>query len=332
MPAPPRDTWRNRDGVKPVQPHRGVTILPVEGFTKGNRNGIRPIAPGRDLSDIIDKGARAGLPDVKPSPIAAAPELGDNDRRKFRRIAIPSQEIIKRQVVTRNPVVTKNPNSDSSNGIVGQRERKVIVPRNPENSKSTPIFRDRGTDRGVDKRQRMDGGSSDSHQNNGQNNDSDGARRTPKIRVPLPSPADKVETDGSTHERKQKHEDSANSDQQRRPNVNNDRPADGPRRVQEQPPAQRNKENSSNDQHRDGQDQRRDKRPPTSEAKPREDARPKERVEEPRHPDRSSPPPQPRVEPRQERSNSDNQSKQERRQENQQRQERAPQEDQRKKP
>jgi len=332
MPAPPRDTWRNRDGVKPVQPHRGVTILPVEGFTKGNRNGIRPIAPGRDLSDIIDKGARAGLPDVKPSPIAAAPELGDNDRRKFRRIAIPSQEIIKRPVVTRNPVVTKNPNSDSSNGIVGQRERKVIVPRNPENSKSTPIFRDRGTDRGVDKRPRMDGGSSDSHQNNGQNNDSDGARRTPKIRVPLPSPADKVETDGSTRERKQKHEDSANSDQQRRPNVNNDRSADAPRRVQEQPPVQRNKDNSSNDQHRDGQDQQRDKRPPTSEAKPREDARPKERVEEPRHPDRSSPPPQPRVEPRQERSNSDSQSKQERRQENQQRQERAPQQDQRKKP
>jgi len=269
------------------------------------------------------------LPDVKPSPIAAAPELGDNDRRKFRRIAIPTQEIIKRPVVTRNPVVTKNPSSDGSNGIVGQRERRVIVPRSPDNSKSTPIFRDRGTDRGVERRPKMDGGSSDSRQNNGQNNDSDGARHT-KIRVPLPSPADKVETDGSAREKRQRRDDSSNTDQQRRPIFNYDRPADSPRRVQEQPPVQRNKDNSSNDQSRDGQDHQRDKRPPTSDSKPREDARPK--AEEPRHPDRSNPPQQPRVEPRQERSNSDNQSKQERHQENQQRQERAPQQDQHKKP
>src|SRR5262249_27225850 len=144
-------------------------------------------------------------------------------------------------------------------------------------TKSTPIFRERGTDSGVDRRPKTDAGSSDSHQNNGQDNshnkagqnngqsnDSDGGRHT-KIRVPLPSPTDKVETE---REKRQKRDDSANSDQQRRPIFSNDRPADSPRRLQEQPPVQRNKDNSSNDQRRDGQDHQRDNRPPDS--KPRE--------------------------------------------------------------
>ena len=105
---------------------------------------MRPGAPSRELSDWISKDTRSGLPDIKPSPIAAAPELAENDSRRSRRIAVPSNEIIRRAVVTRNPKV------DSSAGTAVARERRFISPRKPENQ--DPALKERGSERSFERR------------------------------------------------------------------------------------------------------------------------------------------------------------------------------------
>ena len=119
------DRWR-RPGQTgfPRPPHdgNGVTILPVDGFTRADRSRIRPIAPDKDLNGWIGHGARPGLPDIKPAPIAIAP-LPRDDRRT--RIAIPTEDLIRRSVVTRNRPI------DSQLTAGPPRERRLIAPRSP---------------------------------------------------------------------------------------------------------------------------------------------------------------------------------------------------------
>jgi hypothetical protein len=315
---------RDGSGIRPPQLHHGVTILPFEGFARGNRSGLRPGAPGRELSDWINKGARSGLPEMKPSPVAAAPELGENDRRRSRRIAVPANEIIRR------PIVTRNPNADSPARDGAPRERRVISPRNPEAVTQSPALRQRGPDLGQDRRQKPSASSADSQAGA----DSGGRRTSPKIQVPLPAPSEKVDGNGSARERKRANEgDSAAETPASKPEGGASAAKEERRRArQEQSPAPKPRESyPSADQQRDNETRSRERKPPTSDAKPREDAQPRSRAEEPaRSHDRGASAPQ--VAPRQERPNSGNQARQEPRQEKEQRQERQQQQEQRKKP
>ena len=305
-----------------------MTIMPVEGFARGNRSGVRPTAPGRELSDWINKGARSGLPEMKPSPVAAAPELGENDRRRSRRVAVPPNEIIRR------PIVTRNPDADSPARAGAPRERRVISPRNPEAVTQGPALRERGPargpERGQDRRPKPPAPSADSQAGA----DSGGGRTSPKIRVPLPAPSEKTDGNPSVRERRRAHEGvSAAETPVRKPDGNTDAAREERRRArQEQSPAPKPREtNPSADQQRDNDTRSRERKPPTSDAKPREDARPRSRAEEPaRSHDRGASPPQ--AAPRQEPPNSGNQARQERHQEKEQRQERQQQPEQRKKP
>jgi len=112
-----------RYGIRP--PARGVTVVPLEGFTRSDRNRIRPSAPTTDVADWIRKGARAGLPDIAPTPATSAPVIEAGERGNRRRVAVPPGGVINRPVVTRNrtddPVAGNQP-----------RERRLINPRRPE--------------------------------------------------------------------------------------------------------------------------------------------------------------------------------------------------------
>src|SRR6185369_12127720 len=97
--------------------------------------------------DWINKGARAGLPVMNPTPIATAPKLGENDRRNSRRIAVPPNEVIGR------PVVTRNPNADSTAQFGNARERRLISPRTPNGQ--SPALIERGSDRRSERRPKV---------------------------------------------------------------------------------------------------------------------------------------------------------------------------------
>ncbi|MEK6322637.1 MAG: DUF6600 domain-containing protein [Acidobacteriota bacterium] len=322
LPYPsPRDGSRRPDdgrlGIRPPQPRHGVTILPVEGFTRGDRSGVRPVAPGRELSGWINKGARAGLPEMKAPPVAAAPALGDNDRRSSRRIAVPPNEIIRR------PVVTRNPNADSSARLGAPRERRLISPRNPGAITQGPALRERGSERGSERRPRTSAPSADSQTGA----DSGGERHSPKIRVPLPAPADKVDGDDPAQRRRRAREGDPAAE---RPAQKSEGGADGTggERRHRRPdpsatPAPR-ESNPTGDRQSDNEARPRERRHPNSDPKPNEESRQRTRSEEPARP-RDHGASSPRAEPRQER--------QERHQEKEQRQqERQQQQEQRKKP
>ncbi len=311
----------NSKSDRPPQLHHGVTILPADGFARGNRSGVRPVAPSRELSDWINKGARSGLPDMKPSPVAAAPELAENDRRRSHRIALPANEIIRR------PVVTRNPKADASAQLGAPRERRVISPRNPEAVTQGPVLRERGAERGFDRRPKPPVPSADP--NAGADS---GGRPSSKIRVPLPAPTEKGDGDASARERKRAREGNSVAEPPASgPDGGNNAAKEERRRArQEQPLTPKPREsNPSADQQRDSETRARERRPPTSDPKPREDAQQRSRAEDRPH-DRGAP--APRVEPKQDRPNSDNQARQERHQEKEQRQERQQQQEPRKRP
>ncbi|HEX8185111.1 MAG TPA: DUF6600 domain-containing protein, partial [Blastocatellia bacterium] len=147
-----RDGWKRPDargGIRPPRSSNGVTILPVDGFTRPDRSRVRPIAPDKDMHDWISKGARPGLPEITPLPIAAAPALGEDGERRSRRIAIPPGEIISR------PVVTRNRPAESQAGAAAPRERRLILPRSPETSGDSSPRKERGANRGEDRRSRL---------------------------------------------------------------------------------------------------------------------------------------------------------------------------------
>jgi hypothetical protein len=132
-----RDGWR-RPGqstfILPPHNGRGVTLLPVGGFNRSDRSQTRPVAPDADMSNWIKRGARPGLPEIKPAPIAIAPVTRDGQRNH---VAIPSNEIIHR------PVVTRNRPSDSQVTANPPRERRLITPRTPVMSNDEPARREK---------------------------------------------------------------------------------------------------------------------------------------------------------------------------------------------
>lgn len=331
LPSPsPREGWRRPSdgklGIHPPPQHHGVTILPVEGFTRRDRNGSRPGAPGRELSDLINKGARAGLPELNTSPLASAPALGENDRRRLRRIAVPSNEIIRR------PVVTRNPNADSTAGAAAPRERRLISPRKPGSSTAGSAFRDQGSDRGLERRPRPSTPSTNSQTGA----DSAGERPSSKIRVPLPAPVDKVDPDDSTQRRKRARDAAAGTERPAPRTEGGADPANGEKRHRRPDtsatPAPSENHPSGNSQS-DGEARSRERNHPGGESGAGNDTRGRNRAEEPARP-RDNGTSAPRAEPRQERpAEKNDQAHQERHQEKEQRQqERQQQPEQRKKP
>jgi hypothetical protein len=133
------------DGGGRIRPpkNRGVTILPAESFA-GSESRLRPAVQGKDLSDWISKGAQAGLPDMKPTPAFAAPAIGDGNRKRLRRIAVPPAEVANRPVVTRNA-------DDSSYQLGAKRERRLISGRDG-NTRETPAMTEAGADRSVERK------------------------------------------------------------------------------------------------------------------------------------------------------------------------------------
>jgi len=132
-----REGWRRPSQstfILPPHNGRGVTLLPVNGFNRSDRSPVRPVAPDTDMSNWIKRGARAGLPEIKPAPIATAPVLREGQRNH---IAIPASEIIHR------PVVTRNRPSDSQVTVNPQRERRLITPRVPVMSNDEPAQREK---------------------------------------------------------------------------------------------------------------------------------------------------------------------------------------------
>jgi hypothetical protein len=264
-----------------IQPpkHRGVTILPYDGFTRGDRSA-RPGAPGRDVSDAINKGARAGLPELKP----IAPALGD---RASRRVAVPSDEIIKR------PVVTRNPNVGSSTKVDVPRERRMILPRTPAAVTDGPVLVDRGSDRRANR-----GGPPKPSSDSASGSDST-VERKPKVRPSLPPQPENVNAGEAGHERKRyRDEDSNAASSPQKPSGGSDT-SDGekrkPRHEPVQTPAQRDGDASgSNDT-------------PVRERKSSEDSAPRTRADQPaRSQDRGTSTEQ--AQPKQDRPKSENQS------------------------
>jgi hypothetical protein len=184
-----RDRGRPGGGIVAIKPpkHPGMSILPYDGFTRGDRSA-RPGAPNREVSDAIDKGARAGLPEIKPSPVATAPSFGD---RAPRRLAVPSGEIIKR------PIVTRNPNLGSSTKAEVPRERRVIQPKTPAVGTGAPVLIDRGSDRKASSDKRS-------------GNDSTGERRE-KVRPSLPSQSETVNAGEPSRDRKRARDENPNT-------------------------------------------------------------------------------------------------------------------------
>lgn len=310
----PRDWRRPEDGRSRERSpalHHGMTILPADGFTRKNRSGVRPVAPTRELSDLIGKDLRSGLPDIKPSPVAVAPELGDNDRRKSRRLAVPANEIIRRPIVTRNPKI----GSPADTGVA--RERRLISPRKEEIVTQGPVLRERGSERGYDRRAK-----SPTRSESQTADPSAVGQGGEKVRVQLPSPSEKRNGDGSARKH-QREEGSVIDSSPSRPEASNNQAKEERRRARQEHllaprPAQDNETRS------------RDNRPPTVEPKPREDAQQRRNQGSPRSQGGAAP--APRVEPKQERPHSENQARPERNQQKEQRPERQPQQEQRKRP
>jgi hypothetical protein len=170
-----------------------MTILPYEGFIRRDR-ALKPSAPSRDLADSITKGGRHGLPDIRPTPVASAPELADGDRRKFRRIATPPADVDRRGVVTRNP------NADSGSLLGGHRERRAI------SDNRAPAFEGNdqaGQERQREKAQRREQQRQERQQQQQQGGaDSGGEPHSQKIRVPLQSSSEGLNVDGAGRDRK----------------------------------------------------------------------------------------------------------------------------------
>ncbi|HXF40800.1 MAG TPA: hypothetical protein VN687_13880, partial [Blastocatellia bacterium] len=283
--------------IQPIRNGNGVTVLPLDGFARGDRTAGRPGAPGRDLSDSMGKGVRPGLPEIKP--VAVAPSLEDNDRRRNRRIAVPSDDLIRRPVVTRN----QDANTGATAGT--RRERRLISP--PERGDLTrgPALVERGSER-RDRTSKLREGSNS-------------ADTTPGIRPPHPT---SPETDGE----KAKSEQS-----ERREQLRQQRRLEREQK-QEQPPAE------NREQVRQERRQERERNQAQDQPRPenREQVRQERRQEKQQEPPKSENREQVRQEHRQEKqqqqqpkSENHEQTRQER---HQQPEQRPQQQEQRKKP
>ncbi|HXG92668.1 MAG TPA: DUF6600 domain-containing protein [Blastocatellia bacterium] len=329
-PAPRDGSHRPGDGRYGIglpRDRRGVSVMPVEGFTRPDRSRIRPVAPGQDVSEWINRSARPGLPVINPTPVAAAPTFRDGRERGARPIALPSDEVFRRPVVTRN----RPPDSETGTNAP-PRERRLINPhvgtisdgttrrerRTNEGEAGRPKISAPGEQHGSDdnrdrrSRERIGVPSMPSNRNAGDNSERRRERRGGDETVTIPRP---VETPRES--------DADNSRSSRRPNSPGTAPTPGD---SNQTPAKP----------RDGEERRRERRPPwiqptqpQDDAQPRNDARPRPRDDEssrtrdrndsapraePRH-ERPQPPPENRAETKQERHQEREERRQERREE-----------------
>jgi hypothetical protein len=193
-----RDGWQ-RPGrstfILPPHDGRGVTLLPVEGFNRSDRSKNRPVAPDADLSNWIKRGARPGLPEIKPAPIAIAPVTRDGQRN---RIAIPSNEIIHR------PVVTRNRPSDSQVTVNPPRERRLITPRTPVMSNDEPTRREKKVRTDEQRMKPPAVASPPDGQNSNPSNEKPNRRSGDSGVKPHVMPAERVDGDNNQSERKAK--------------------------------------------------------------------------------------------------------------------------------
>ncbi len=311
----PRDGRRRPDndrvGIRPPRDSRGVTLLPVDGFTRPDRSRVRPVAPDKDMRDWIGKGARPGLPEIAPTPVATAPSFREGSERR-NRIAIPPGEIISR------PVVTRNRPKDSETGISAPRERRLILPRTPVYTGEPSGRKERNNGRGEESRPKPPGISP------GEKNDSDHV-----IRVPRPVPADQVDNDNSRSERKARR-DREDSNLQRpvdKPEKNADADDSSKERQRKQPiylpaPSEKQRDKSDNEDRQRERKPRDETRPrPREDSTPREDSRSRpeerrERVDSTPRQERPQPPPsENKSQPREERHQQKEERRQERREE-----------------
>jgi hypothetical protein len=323
----PRDGWRRPDNdgrrVRTPRDSRGVTLLPVDGFTRPDRSRVRPVVPDKDMRDWISKGARPGLPEIAPTPVATAPSFREGNERR-NRIAIPPGEIISR------PVVTRNRPKDSATGISAPRERRLILPRTPvyTGEPSGRKERNNGRDRSEESRPKPPSVAP------GEKQDQNDSNRV--IRVPRPVPADQVDNDNSRSERKAKR-DKEDSNLQRpvdKPEKQADADDSSKERQRKQPiylPAPNEKQHDNRDnEDRQGERKPRDEaRPrPREDSAPREDShqrseerpKPRERVDSTPRQERPQPPPsENKSQPREERQQQKEERRQERREERQER-------------
>ncbi|HEX8091918.1 MAG TPA: DUF6600 domain-containing protein [Blastocatellia bacterium] len=308
-----------RGGLRPPRPSSGVTILPVDGFTRPDRSRVRPVAPDRDLHNWISKGVRPGLPEITPLPIAAAPDLREGDERRSRRIAIPPREVISRSVVTRNRPV------DSQEQVSAPRERRLISPRNPEIPAAAPSRRERGANRDEGRKAR----SPIEAPRERAGKDEEKTKPSEEVRATRPTPAEPVDGEGSSTARKRVRgsDDSAGRSAPEKNHGNDSNDSDGERRRKRPiflPEPSPKEGNTPSDKPRDNEGRSRDrKQPPDEASRPRDDSRPRSqdperqrerREESPRH-ERPQPPPESKAQPREERRQDKEDRKQERHEE-----------------
>lgn len=258
----PRDGGRrpdnDRGGVRPPRDSRGVTLLPVDGFTRPDRSRVRPVVPDKDMRDWIGKGARPGLPEIAPPPVATAPSFREGSERR-NRIAIPPGEIISR------PVMTRNRPKDSETGISAPRERRLILPRTPIYT-GEPSGRKERDNRGEDRRPKLPGIAP------GEKQDQNDSNRV--VRVPRPVPADQVDNDNSRSERKARRD---------REDSNLQRPVDKPEKDANADDSSKERQRKqpiylpAPNENRGNEDRQRERKPRDEERpRPREDAKPHE--------------------------------------------------------
>lgn len=206
-----RDNWRGPGrSTFNQQPHngRGVTLLPVGGFNRSDRSQIRPVAPDSEMSNWIKRGARPGLPEIKPAPIAIAPVTREGQHR---RVAIPSNEIIRR------PVVTRNRPADTEATVNPPRERRLITPRPPVMSNDGEWGREKKARRDEQRMKPPTVGSPTNEQTNNPayekpNRHAGGIDNNPRI-----LPAERVEGDNNKAERKARRGNEATASPDNRP-------------------------------------------------------------------------------------------------------------------
>jgi hypothetical protein len=317
-----------RAGIRPPRSSDGVTVVPVDGFTRPDRSRVRPVAPDRDLHNWISKDARPGLPELTPLPIATVPEVRDAER-KSRRVAIPPGEVITRRVLTRNRPV------DPQVGVTTPRERRLISPRNPEIPGGATSGKDRGANRGEDRRNRPPVETPREGTGKGEENN----KPLEGIRAPRPMPAEQIESDGSSSDRKRKRggDDSAERKSPEKNQGNDSTDSDRERRRKQPillPDPSPKEGNTSPDKPRDNEGRSRERKQPSDEpSRPREDSHPREDSRpRPQEPDRSQergdshpqqerpqPPPENKTQQREERRQDKEERKQERREEREQR-------------
>jgi hypothetical protein len=291
-----------RDGIRP--PSNGVTILPVDGFTRPDRSRVRPGAPDKDQHDWISKGARPGLPEITPLPIAAAPALREDGERRSRRIAIPPGEIISR------PVVTRNQPADSQAGITAPRERRLISPRLPQFPGDSSSKKERGANRREDRRSRLpvETPAESTGKDEGNNKPAE------RIRAPRDLPTDTAASDGSAPERRRKRDkdDSAERKSPENNQGNDTNDSDGERRRKRPiflPDPSPKEGNTSTDKPRDKENRSRSE----------DQERKRERNDSATRQERPQPPAENKAEHREERRQEKEERRQERREEREQR-------------